>query len=196
MTPIALMRHYPTAWNAEQRLQGQTDIPLTDVARETLTGFRLPSPWDQARLIASPLSRAVETAGILAEGQEIETDPRLVELSWGEWEGQRAKDLLADPDIDFRPTHEWDWTMRAPGGESAADAWARVKPALAEIAGEGRPTLIVMHKALMRLILGVACAWQGVPEIKRGRIYPLSLRASGQPCDVQEAVRLVAREAA
>lgn len=192
MTRVALLRHYPTAWNAEQRLQGRSDIPITDAARAALRGLALPAPWDTARIISSPLSRARETAEIL-RGAPVATDHRLVELSWGVWEGHLAKDLLADPEIDFRPTHEWGWTTRAPEGESAEEAWARVKPALADLATDPAPALLVMHKALMRLILGVACAWQGRPEIKRGRLYPLSLRASGQPGALEEPVRLVPR---
>ena len=173
-------------------MQGRSDIPLTDAARETLGGLKLPPPWDGARILASPLSRAVETAEILT-GRSVQTDARLVELSWGEWEGCLAKDLLADPGTDFRPTHEWNWTMRAPGGESAEEAWTRVKPALADIATVSQPALLVMHKALMRLILGVACAWQGTPEIKRGRLYPMTVRPSGHPTAVEDPVRLVPR---
>ncbi len=184
------MRHYPTAWNAEQRLQGQSDIPLTDDARATLTGLRMQQPWDRARLLSSPLSRARETAALLADGRQVSTDPRLVELSWGEWEGCLAQDLLADPAQNFRPTHEWSWTMHAPGGESARDAWARVKPALADIASDPEPAVVVMHKALMRLILGIACAWRNPPQIKRGRLYPICLRESGQPYALQDPVRL------
>lgn len=194
MTEIALIRHYPTPWNKEARLQGQTDIPLTDDARETLRGLKMPPSWDQARLIASTLSRAVDTATLLADGRKVTQDQRLVELSWGDWEGQQAKDLLADPASGFRPTHEWDADTRAPGGESRNDAWARTRPALAEIAADPTPAVIVTHKALMRIILGVACDWQGMPEIKRGRLYPLTLRASGLPRNVQDPVRLIPRE--
>ncbi len=192
MTRIALIRHYPTAWNAEQRLQGRSDIPLTDAARETLRGLCLPAPWNRARIVSSPLRRAAETAQILKD-QPPPTDARLVELSWGDWEGRLAKDLLAAPEINFRPPHDWDWTTRAPGGESAEDAWSRVKPALTEIAGDPAPAVLVMHKALMRLILGVACAWQGMPEIKRGRLYPITLRSSGQPSSIEDPVRLEPR---
>ena len=193
MTPIALMRHYPTAWNAEQRLQGRTDIPLTEEARETLAGLALPPPWDRARIITSPLGRAAETARLLADGRKVAEDHRLVEMSWGDWEGVRAKDLLADPDSGFRPTHEWDEDTRAPGGESRREAWRRLHPALALIAFDPEPALIVTHKALMRLMLGTAHGWQGVPEIKRGRVYPMRLAPCGRPCNPEEPVRLVAR---
>ena len=68
MTQIALIRHYPTAWNAEARLQGQSDIPLNDASRAKLASLALPAPWDQARIVASPLKRAEETAQLLAGG--------------------------------------------------------------------------------------------------------------------------------
>lgn len=193
MTRVALLRHYPTVWNCEQRLQGQTDIPLTDAARETLAGLRLPAPWQTARIVSSTLSRARETARLLAGNQPIHEDPRLVEISWGDWEGQRAHDLLADPSSGFRPTHEWDRDTKAPNGESQAEAWARLRPALADIAQQPGPVLVVTHKALMRLILGTACDWQGTPQIKRGRLYPLTLRASGLPREPEPAVRLEPR---
>ncbi|MEM1163281.1 MAG: histidine phosphatase family protein [Pseudomonadota bacterium] len=191
MTPIALIRHYPTAWNAEARLQGQTDIPLHDEARATLNGLKMPEPWCAARLIASPLSRARETAEILAEGRTVEEDARLVELSWGDWEGQRAEDLLADTSSGFRPTHEWGPDTKAPNGESAAEGWDRLRPALADIAADETPAIIVIHKALMRLIL--VRAGVTTPEIKRGRLYPLTLGQSGLPSDPGEAIRLIPR---
>ncbi|MEM9059968.1 MAG: histidine phosphatase family protein [Pseudomonadota bacterium] len=193
MTRIALLRHYPTAWNAEARLQGQTDIPLTEKARETLSGLQMPMPWRSARLIASPLSRASETAHLLADGRVLSHDARLIELSWGEWEGALAKDLLMDPASGFRPTHEWDIDTAAPGGESMAQAWSRARPALAEIAKAGETAVLVTHKALMRVILGIACDWQAMPEIKRGRLYPVTLRASGLPRDPEPPARLEAR---
>ena len=193
MTQAALIRHYPTAWNGEQRLQGQTDIPLTDEARATLAGLCLPAPWNTARIVSSPLSRAYETAQTLADGRPVTTDPRMVEISWGDWEGRTAKDLLADPLAGFRPTHEWDPDTKAPNGESTNEAWARARPALADLAADPAPVLIVAHKALMRLILGHACNWQGVPDIKRGRIYPLTLRPTGLPRDSMPPVRLEMR---
>ena len=103
MTRIALIRHYPTEWNAKARLQGQTDVPLAESSRDTLATLRMPMPWRQARLFASPLLRARETACFLADGREVIQDDRLIEISWGEWEGALAADLLADPTSGFRP---------------------------------------------------------------------------------------------
>ncbi len=47
MTRIALMRHFPTGWNQANRVQGHTDIPLTDAARKTLHNLAIPEPWIQ-----------------------------------------------------------------------------------------------------------------------------------------------------
>lgn len=189
MTRVALLRHYPTDWNGEARLQGQTDRPLTEAARETLRGLRLPPAWEGVPIITSALSRTVETARLLGREPQRQ-DPRLNEVSWGDWEGHRAADLLADPASGFRPTAEMGWRDRPPGGESMADAWGRIQPALAEIEG---PALLVLHKAVMRIILGTASAWREMPEIKRGRLYPLVLRPSGLPVSPEPAIRLVAR---
>ena len=70
MIRLALLRHGHTAWNRAGQIQGRSDIALDDAARAELSSFALPTPWDQADLWSSPLSRAVERqerAG--AEGQ-------------------------------------------------------------------------------------------------------------------------------
>ncbi|TVQ56314.1 MAG: histidine phosphatase family protein [Rhodobacteraceae bacterium] len=195
MTPLALLRHFPTDWNGEGRLQGRVDRPLTAEARATLAALAPPPPWDRARVVASPLSRAQETARALWPA--VETDARLVELDWGAWEGLRPRDLLADPASGFVPMERWGWTRRPPGGESPADGWARVAPLLAEIAADGRATALVLHRGLMRVILAEAHGWRyDAPEpfaIKRGRLCPLALTREGRPVAPAEPVRLIAR---
>ena len=194
MTRIALLRHFPTSWNQEHRLQGQTDIPLTDAARQELHGLAIPAPWDTARIIASPLLRAAETARILARGRPVANDPRLVEISYGEWEGQHGADLLADPNSGYVNVEDGGWHRRPPGGESPWDVWQRVRPALAEIAVEANPALLIVHRALMRVILARAWGWNyDSPEpfkIKRGRLYPLTLLPDGTPTAPEEPDRL------
>lgn len=194
MTRIALLRHFPTDWNGERRLQGWTDRPLTPAARIKLAGLALPAPWDRARLIASPLVRAADTAQILARGRPVTLDPRLVEIGWGQWEGRRAEDLAADPESGYLPPPQMAWCDRPPGGESQSDAWVRLHPALLDYATDEATVLLVTHKALMRVILGlalgVAQAGRDI-EIKRGRLYPLTLDPQGMPQDPEPPVRLV-----
>ena len=185
MTRLALLRHFPTRWNVEHRFQGQTDIPLTDESRQQLHGLAIPAPWNSARIIASPLSRADETARILARGRAVALDSRLIEIGFGAWEGLHGADLLADPKSGYVNVEDWGWHRRPPGGESPWDVWERVQPVLAEIAAAGTPTLLIAHRALMRVIMARAWDWNyDSPEpfkIKRGRIYPLTLLPDGTP---------------
>lgn len=219
MTRIALLRHYPTDWNREGRLQGRIDRPLTADSRAVLAKLRLPPPWDGARIVTSGLARTVETARLLAPGAALARDPRLAEISWGVWEGRRAADLSADPESGFAPTGDLGWNDRPPGGESMADAWGRVRPALAELA-PGGPAVLVVHKAIMRVILAVACGAVardtvacdavsgeapaaggplkgrgslGEIPIKRGRLHPLNLREGGLPANPEAPIRLAQR---
>jgi probable phosphoglycerate mutase len=195
MTPLALLRHFPTDWNGDRRLQGRVDRPLTPEARAALAGLAAPAPWSEARVIASPLIRARETAETLWPA--VETDDRLLELDWGAWEGRRVAELLADPDSGYAHVEAWGWSRRPPGGESPADAWARVAPLLAEIAASGRPTVIVAHRGLMRVILARAWGWDfDRPEpfrIRRGRLMPLALDAAGAPVRPEPDAPLVPR---
>ena len=191
MTRVVLMRHYPTQWNAEGRLQGRTDVPLSAASQALLVGLRLPPPWHEARIFASTLGRAADTARLLARERQVRLDARLVEVGFGDWEGRRTAELVADPASGFRPSSEWAPDDRAPGGESLAEAWDRLAPALAEIARRPAPALIVTHKSVMRLILRRAGVRE--PEIKRGRLYPLTLDAAGRPSDPGPPLRLVPR---
>lgn len=193
---IGLIRHFETDWNALRRLQGRTDRPLTASSRARLAALALPAPWSDARLVSTPLARAHETARLLT-GREPEIEPGLVELSWGDWEGRRGEDLLADPASGYAHVESWGWEMTPPGGESPADAWARIAPALAGLARDGRRALLVLHRGVMRVILAKACGWNfDSPEpfrIKRERIYPMTLDAKGRLVAHGPEARLVER---
>ncbi|MEM6971881.1 MAG: histidine phosphatase family protein [Pseudomonadota bacterium] len=200
-TTIALIRHFPTDWNLERRMQGHIDRPLTDEARARLATLRLPGVWRDAVIVASPLSRAAETAELIAEGRQIRLDPRLMELSWGDWEGRKSDEVPKAED-GAPLVHRLGWSGRPPNGESAADGWARVRPALRRLARAGAPAVVVTHKALMRVILGQGCGWRGpdagTVEIKRGRLYRVALDGDGQPTTDPNAEpeRLIPRESA
>jgi hypothetical protein len=58
---LALLRHAPTAWNLERRLQGRADVPLAPEGRAQIRRRRVPPPWSGWRALASPLARCVET---------------------------------------------------------------------------------------------------------------------------------------
>ncbi|MEM7545691.1 MAG: histidine phosphatase family protein [Pseudomonadota bacterium] len=191
---IGLTRHFETDWNADHRLQGRTDRPLTDAARARAAELSIPPPWNSARLIATPLQRARDTAALIA-GAAPDIEPDLTELSWGAWEGRRGSDLIADPNSGYAHVEEWGWDMAPPGGgESPAMAWARIHPALARIASAGDPALLVVHRGVMRVIMAKAWDWHFDSEepfrIKRERIYPITLAPDGTPTGHGEEVRM------
>ena len=119
LTTLALVRHGQTDWNAQRRLQGSTDIPLNDVGRgqardavAVLSGYE----WDA--IVSSPLSRAAETANLIAAGLGLGVDrrvPDLAERSFGPAEGMQA-----GPELD---------ALRIPGGFRGAESEDRQPPA-------------------------------------------------------------------
>lgn len=171
MIELALLRHGHTPWNRAGRIQGRTDVALDAEARATLGGLRLPEGWEAARLWSSPLSRAVETA-LLVAGRAPEVSPALFEMDWGDWEGARREDLFADPAADYRHLEDWGWDYRPPGGESAAEMRARLRPWVEGLAGRN---LAVCHIGVMRVLLALAWGWDfdgPAPfQVKRNRLY-------------------------
>jgi broad specificity phosphatase PhoE len=159
VTLLALIRHMPTAWNEVGRLQGRADpAPYPDA----LPDWCVPPELDGFRWLSSPLARAVATARRL--GVVCETEPRLTEMAWGEWEGHTLAELrgrlggtmLAEEakGLDFRP----------PAGESPRDVEHRVTPFLADIARAGRPVAAITHKGVIRAVLALATGWDMLGE--------------------------------
>jgi probable phosphoglycerate mutase len=145
---LALIRHGQTKWNRELRLQGSSDIPLNDTGRQQAreaVELLASSEWDA--IVSSPLSRARETAQIIADGLGIELGPAydlLIERDYGQGEGATAEDIAQKwPDKKF------------PGLESEASVGDRGVRALEQIAadyGDAR-VIIVAHGTLIRVTL-------------------------------------------
>jgi probable phosphoglycerate mutase len=195
MIRLALLRHGHTDWNRQGRIQGASDIPLDDEARAGLAALRLPSDWAKAQLWSSPLKRAAETAELVAR-RAPRLAPELIEMNWGDWEGQRGLDLLATPGSGFRHIEDWGWDYHAPGGETPRDLWTRLKPWLARL---DRDALAVCHIGVMRVLLARAHGWDFAGpapfKIKRNRLYVL--RLEGETLTPEgEPIRLIPAEGA
>ncbi len=192
MIRLALLRHGHTAWNRAHRIQGRTDIPLDDQAVADLGALRLPAPWDSAALWSSPLQRAAHTAELVA-GRMPRTDPALMEMDWGEWEGQHGSDLRADPASGFRDIEDWGWDYAPPGGESPAHLRARLVPWANALT---RDSVAVCHIGVMRVLLAHATGWDfdgPAPfAVKRNRLFIINISDGGWSFD-GTPVRLEAR---
>ncbi|WP_420005250.1 histidine phosphatase family protein [Arenibacterium sp. LLYu02] len=192
MIRLALLRHGHTAWNRAGRIQGRSDIPLDAAARAELAAQCLPEGWHGADLWSSPLLRAAETARLVTD-QEPQTTEALIEMNWGEWEGQHGIALRADPTSGFRDIEHWGWDYRPPGGESPAEVWARIAPWMATLT---RDTVAVCHIGIMRMILARAYGWNfdsPAPfQIKRNRLFVVEI-AGDELTPWPEPIRLLKR---
>jgi broad specificity phosphatase PhoE len=136
---LAFLRHGPTDWNEEGRIQGRLDMPLSAAGRTKMAGLMVPQGFETARAFTSPLGRARETAKLLGFADAV-PDARLSEHHWGEWEGLTREEILARDGADAfaRAGAAGDFTPK--GGESTRDLLARVADFIRDAdAGEARP---------------------------------------------------------
>ncbi|WP_290686243.1 MULTISPECIES: histidine phosphatase family protein [unclassified Haematobacter] len=138
--PFLFLRHGQTESNRRKVIGGSTDDPLTEdgmaqarAAADRLAGRPIASIWH------SPLRRAADTARVVAEvtGAPLVPLAGLQERNWGAWEGQDRALLIRE--------------ATPPGGEGPEAFRARIRAALAEIAGPF-PVLIVAHSGTAREI--------------------------------------------
>lgn len=159
MTLLALIRHAPTEWNEAGRVQSRTDIPLSETGRLAARGWRVPEPLHGFDWIASPLSRAVETARILTGAEPNRLDPRLVEMDWGVWEGLDLQQLRAEIGNPGAAWRAGGLDFLAPEGESQRDVQSRLLELFREIAEAARPTVAVCHRGVVRATYSLAADW-------------------------------------
>lgn len=144
-----LIRHGETVFNAESRIQGQSDAPLSERGRrqaEAVADALADAPIDA--IFSSPLRRALETASCLAAklSLPIRTDPRLMELNAGVFEGRLRSELEAESSPEFLQWLAGGDEFTIPGGESRRQLAQRGGDALRALAAEGyRTTVVVTH---------------------------------------------------
>lgn len=187
-TDIYLLRHGETEWNADGRLQGRRDSPLTEAGRRQarqvseklaahFTGAALPPVFQ-----VSPLGRAQQTANLVRAGlteagltcPPPSTEPRLCEVGFGDWEGLTFDDIETDWSDLLDQYDDLDWLFDAPDGEGYDRALARVQSWLDDQAGG---SIAVSHGLTSQLI---CCAYLGQPRgavagftMEHGVIYRL-----------------------
>ena len=172
---LYILRHGETFWNAENRMQGELNSPLTQkgqmqAARQAeilrardLTGFTF---------ISSPQGRAFQTAGIALAGfaDLIRTDDRLREIGGGDWSGM-LRDTLPMPEGKDPLIAQYEY---APNGEGFARLEGRCRAFLADLKG---PAVIVTHgitsRMLRSVIMGEGATGLGDVHGGQGCVYHL-----------------------
>lgn len=113
-------------------------------------------------------------------------------MDWGEWQGLRGADLLADAGSGYRHIEDWGWDFRPPGGETPKLVLKRIKPWIASVQG---PLVAVCHIGVMRVLLARATGWDfsgPAPfHIKRDRLYIVDRNDDGTLAFDDEPVRLI-----
>jgi broad specificity phosphatase PhoE len=153
---VLLARHGQTVWNAEHRLQGQFDSPLTDagLAQAHAIADRLVDSH-VLTVCTSPLGRAMQTARIIADriGADLIEVPELAEVDHGDLAGMTWDeiDVVYPTAREERAANRYGWAF--PGGESYAQARSRARKALSSCgwASEGIP-LLVSHEMIGRML--------------------------------------------
>ena len=155
---ILLVRHaVHTQYN--QCLSGRTPgVPLSDAGREQARVMAARLSQDGiTRVECSPLDRTRETAAMIADaaGVPLVTSEPLMEIDMGGWTGRAIGGFGDDP--AWRAWNEQRATARIPGGESMAEAQARIIRHVQRVAGEqeGRTVALVSHSDMIR----AAIAW-------------------------------------
>jgi broad specificity phosphatase PhoE len=156
---IAFLRHGPTEWNGEGRIQGRIDTPLSAAGVAKMAGLLPPAGFENVRAFTSPQLRARETATLLGFPHAV-PDARLAEHHWGAWEGLTREEILArDGDdaftraglgIDFTPM----------GGESTRDLLARVADFLRDVARGQGDAIAIAHRGILRSAYTLATGWK------------------------------------
>jgi broad specificity phosphatase PhoE len=175
---LFLIRHGETGWNADGRLQGQLDTELSAHGREQarLAGRVLASLAPgiaRATFVASPLSRALESLGIvmrelvalgaLDAPRPYTTDDRLKELCFGRWEGLTWKEVRRSDHANYAARNADIWSVAPPGGESYAELALRAGPLLASLP---QGAVVVSHGGITRVALNL---FAGMPQAQAAK---------------------------
>ena len=192
---IIFVRHGETAYNAENRLQGQRDVPLNargrDQARAVGRTLRARIGPEIDRLeaagafFASPLERARETMEIVRAAMDLPPEPyrldeALMEITFGEWEGLTWPEVRARDSEGVTARRADKWGFVPPGGESYAMLVERLRPWLAALE---RDAFVVSHggvaRAFMTILAGVPGQIAAGTPIDQGRALPSTRAATG-----------------
>ena len=158
-TRVFLVRHGATVLSAEDRYAGSVDVALSDEGRAQARalGTRLAGEA-LAAVYASPMSRAQDTAGLIATGRglDVETVPELRETDHGHWEGKTREEIRAAFPDEYSRWERDPFTFAPSNGETGLQVLARALPAFLAIVGRhpDSSVLVVSHKATIRLVVG------------------------------------------
>jgi broad specificity phosphatase PhoE len=156
---IILWRHGQTAWNVERRVQGTTDVPLTETGvAQARRAARLLASLGPDAIVASDLQRAVRTAAELAEltGLQVTHDEALRETYAGVWQGLTHEEIIARYGDEYAAWKRGE-PVRRGGGELETEVADRAAPVVlrhADKLPDGGLLVVVSHGGTIRTTIG------------------------------------------
>ena len=161
---VVLVRHGETEWSRSGKHTGRTDVLLTargqrqaEAIAPRLQGHRF------ARVLSSPLKRAVETCRLTGYGDRCEPCPDLLEWDYGAYEGRTTAEIR-------RTVPGWSlWRDGVPRGETADEVGHRADRVISAIRLAGGDALLFAHGHILRVL---AARWLGLPPAD-GRLFAL-----------------------
>ncbi len=161
---LYLARHAETVYNAGARMQGNmahTPLTRTGIAQAEAMGVAIAAhfgPEAEIDIWASPAGRTLQTVAIVAEhlGRDffdVRTDPRLLEIDVGRWEGRRYADIVAEHGPIICPDARA-FNVAPPGGEYYPAIATRLKMWLADL-DPARTALVISHGITLRVLRGL-----------------------------------------
>jgi alpha-ribazole phosphatase len=194
---LIMIRHGETDWNKKQLFQGHSDIPLNALGREQavraaehLAGEVLDA------IYCSDLSRARETASILAQGRSLTPipDSRLREINFGAWEGMDFTKIYDQYPKEFEAWYKDTGKRAVPGGESLEQVNGRVLSFIREIHAKYQEGTVaaVTHggviKGLLMISFGTSALWKQEISpgsltyflVEKGDLLPLQVNVLGE----------------
>jgi len=153
---LILIRHGETLWNKDGRVQGSSDIELSEegIRQARLLAFSLKSQKIEA-IHTSPLRRAVQTAQIINEHHSlaIQNHPGLIEMNQGDFEGLSFKELMAEKKDFLKKWISNPAEVKMPNGESLAELQDRAWHTIQKVVATGENALVVSHNFTIAAIL-------------------------------------------
>ena len=172
---LYIARHAETVFNAGARMQGNmahTPLTRTGIAQAEAMGVAIAAhfgPGHDIDIWASPAGRTLQTVAIVAEhlGRDffdVRTDPRLLEIDVGRWEGRRYADIVAERGPIICPDARA-FNVQPPEGEYYPAIAARLQAWLADL-DPTRTALVISHGITLRVLRGMLAGGRPFEGVK------------------------------
>jgi broad specificity phosphatase PhoE len=166
MTRVYLVRHGTTDWNKEEIFRGRVDCKLNETGQaeaRALAGYFKDIPVEV--IYSSPLSRATETAQVIAaaKGLRVLPDPAFMDMDFGAWQGLPLKEVKEKYSDLYRVWRERPQAIIFPGGENLAQVRARAREGLTRVVQDNpeKTVLIISHRVVTKVLI---CAVLGLDD--------------------------------